>query len=1008
MATYISTKNVIVGEKDGYVDFILTLDAPSQEQVSVRYATDSLSATSGSTSDYIHASGTVVFAPGATTQTVRVSLGDDLVSETLESFGLALSGAVNAVIATPFAKATVVDNDRIADAANPAGLSVRDVVVDASAGTATFAVVLDKAVGSGFSVAYQTANGNAQAGSDYVAASGSLAFAAGDTVKHVTVALPRDGAAAPDEFFNLVLGAVSGSGGGAVVVADGIGQALVGAHGQTPKALPAMSVSNPHVGESEGYIDFVVSLDAPSEREVSVYFATDSLTASSGSSQDYIHTSGTLVFAPGATTQTVRVALPDDLAVEGLDNFALVLSNIKNAVITKPFGIATIVDNDRIADAANPASLSVRDVVVDAGAGTATFAVVLDKALGRGFSVDYATRDGNAHAGSDYLAANGTLTFGAGETVKNVTIALPRDGAAEPEEMFNLVLGTVSGPAGNLVKVADGIGQATIGAHGQTVKAMPAIGVSNPVVGESAGYVDFVVSLDAPSEREVSVYFATDSLTASSGSSQDYIYTSGTLVFAPGTTTQTVRVTLPDDLATEPLENFSLVLSNARNGVITNPYGSATIVDNDSIADRANPAGLSVRDVVVDASAGTATFAVVLDKAVGTSFSVAYGTANGSAQSGGAQSGGDYLAAAGTLTFGAGETAKHVTVVLPRDGAAEAAETFSLVLGAVSGAGAEAVAVARSSGQATIGAHGPAAGGQPIINVDNVTVGEKDGFAQFVVSLDAASSSPVSVYYSTDSGTASSGNDYLFNSGTLVFAPGVTTQTVRVAIVADNVGEALESFSLRLSNADNATIGKTSASATIVDASSVHHVKGGAGIDTVNYAGNRDAYTIDRGADGVTVSQKNGVGGTDLLTGIERIDFGDLNVALDIDGIGGQAYRIYQAAFNRTPDSGGLGFWINAMDRGLSLTEVAAGFMQSDEFIKAYGANPSNHNLVSQIYLNVLHRPAEAGGLAYWTSALDRGVVSAAQALGMISESPENVAAMAPVIGEGFTYTPYG
>ena len=1007
MATYISTRNVIVGEKDGFVDFVLTLNAPSQEQISVRYFTDYLTASSGSSNDYVPANGTVVFAPGTTTQTVRVSLVDDLVSETLESFALVLTDAVNAVIATPYATATatIVDNDTIGDAANPAALSVRDVVVDAGAGTATFAVVLDKAVGAGFSVAYQCADGNALAGSDYVAASGSLAFAAGDTVKHVTIALPRDGVAAPDEIFNLVLGTVSGSASGSVIVADGIGQALIGAHGQTPKALPAMSVSNPHVGESEGYVDFVVSLDAPSDREVSVRFSTDSMTASPGSNQDYANSYGTLVFAPGTTTQTVRIPLPNDLAAESLETFALILSSASNAVIAKPFGVATIVDNDRIADATNPASLSVRDVVVDASAGTATFAVVLDKAVGRSFSVDYATRDGNALAGSDYLAASGALTFGAGETVKNVTIVLPRDGAAEPDEMFSLVLGAVSGPEGNLVTIADGVGQATIGAHGQTNKAMPTINVSSPFVGESAGYVDFVVSLDGPSERETSVRFNNDSLTASAGTSQDYIYTNGTLVFAPGTTTQTVRVSLPDDLVTEPLQNFVLILSDATNAVIANPYGIATIVDNDSFADRANPAGLSVRDVIVDASAGTATFAVVLDKAVNASFNVAYGTANGSAQAGS-----DYLAAAGVLTFGAGETAKSVTIALPRDGGAEGAEAFSLVLGAVTGVGAEAVAIARSSGQATIGAHGPAAGGRPVINIDNVIVGEKDGYAQFVVTLDAASSSEISVRYATDSGTASFGSsgDYLHTSGTLVFAPGVTTQTVRVAIVSDNVSEALESFSLNLNDATNATIGKTSATATIVDDSSYHHVKGGAGIDTVNYAGNHDAYTIDRVADGFTISHKNGVGGTDLLSGIERIDFGDTNMALDIDGIGGAAYRIYQAAFNRTPDSGGLGFWINVMDNGLSLAEVAAGFMRTPEFIAAYGANPSNHDLVSQIYLNVLHRPAEPGGLAYWTGALDRGVVTAAQALSMISESPENQAALAPVIGEGFTYTPYG
>src|SRR5690606_29177061 len=111
-----------------------------------------------------------------------------------------------------------------------------------------------------------------------------------------------------------------------------------------------------------------------------------------------------------------------------------------------------------------------------------------------------------------------------------------------------------------------------------------------------------------------------------------------------------------------------------------------------------------------------------------------------------------------------------------------AAESFSLVLGAVSGAGANAVTLARSSGHATIGAHGPATGDQPVVSVGDIIVGEKDGYAQFVVTLDAASTSQVSVHYSTDQGTAVSGTsgDYSHIGGTLVFAPGVTTQTVRI------------------------------------------------------------------------------------------------------------------------------------------------------------------------------------------------------------------------------------
>lgn len=1009
MTTYISSKNVVVGEKDGYVEFVVSLSAAATEQVSVRYGTSGLSADSGSYYDFIGDSGTLVFAPGTTSQTVRIAINDDKLVERMESFALTLSSATNAVIATSSAMATIVDNDTLADSAHRAGISVRDIVVDASSGKATFAVVLDKAVGSAFSVAYNTVDGTALAGTAYVGASGSLTFAAGETAKNVTVTLPKVDAATPAQLFSLALGAVTGAGAGEVAVADGIGQALIGAHGQTPKAMPAISVNSPFVGEKDGYVEFIVSLDAPSQQEVSVHYGTTGMSADSGYSYDFMSTNGTLVFAPGTTIQTVRIAINDDLTVERLESFALSLNSPINAVIAKPAGLATIVDNDTLADSANHAALSVRDVVVDASADTLTFAVVLDKATSDSFSVAYSTANGSALAGSDYVAANGTLTFGAGETVKNITIALPHGSGAEPVETFNLVLGAVSGNAAGTVDVADGIGMATIGAHGQTAKSLPTISVSNTFVGEKDGYAEFIVSLDAPSQQDVRVYYGVNGQSADSGYSYDFLSSNGNLLFAAGTTTQTVRVVINDDLNVESLESFRLVLSSPSNAVIANGNGSglATIVDNDTMADSANRAGISVRDVIVDASADTATFAVVLDKATTGNFNVSYSTVDGSATAGS-----DYIAASGTLSFGAGETVKTVTVALPHDGVAEGAEMFNLVLGTISGDAAGAVGIARGAGHATIGAHGQTAVAMPLISVGDLTVGENNGYADFVVSLNAPSSSMVSVYYTTSSGTADSGYsyDFLGTSGTLNFAPGVTTQVVRVVINSDNLTEALETFQLRLSSATNATIAKAAGSATIVDASTWQVVTGGAGLDTVAYGGARADYTVTRVDGGFTVSAKDGSGGTDQLAGVERIHFADTNVALDVDGsgIGGQAYRIYQAAFNRAPDAGGLGFWMSAMDRGTSLNDVAAGFMQSDEFIGTYGAAPSNLDLVSKIYMNVLHRPAEAAGLNYWVNALDQHAVTAAQALGLISESAENQGAVATVIGNGFAYTPFG
>ena len=67
------------------------------------------------------------------------------------------------------------------------------------------------------------------------------------------------------------------------------------------------------------------------------------------------------------------------------------------------------------------------------------------------------------------------------------------------------------------------------------------------------------------------------------------------------------------------------------------------------------------------------------------------------------------------------------------------------------------------------------------------------------VTLSAASSAQVTVAYATVAGTATAGVDYLTASGTLTFAPGVTTQTVKVTIVGDTVKEANETFQVESS-----------------------------------------------------------------------------------------------------------------------------------------------------------------------------------------------------------------
>ena len=186
-------------------------------------------------------------------------------------------------------------------------------------------------------------------------------------------------------------------------------------------------------------------------------------------------------------------------------------------------------------------------------------------------------------------------------------------------------------------------------------------------------------------------------------------------------------------------------------------------------------------------------------------------------------------------------------------------------------------------------------------------------------------------------------------------------------------------------------------------------ISGGAGFDFALYAGTRAGYTVTRTAGGATVADGTGVEGRDSLEGIERLVFADTNVALDVGAgeTGGRAYRLYEAAFNRTPDAPGVGFWIGKLDAGVSVTAVAQGFIDSQEYRAAYGSAMTHRELVTRYYTNILDRAPEQAGLDFWVQQLDSGVARA-EVLAGISESPENINGSAAIIANGFAYTPYG
>ena len=120
------------------------------------------------------------------------------------------------------------------------------------------------------------------------------------------------------------------------------------------------------------------------------------------------------------------------------------------------------------ATVAGPVGIAVADARVEEGADAVlAFAVTLSRAASAALTVDYATADGSAHAGDDYRAASGTLTFGAGESSKTIEVAVLDDAHDEGEETLTLRL---SNPSGG--RLADGEATGTIENHDPMPRAL--------------------------------------------------------------------------------------------------------------------------------------------------------------------------------------------------------------------------------------------------------------------------------------------------------------------------------------------------------------------------------------------------------------------------------------------------------------------------------------------------------------------------------------------------------
>ncbi len=262
------------------------------------------------------------------------------------------------------------------------------------------------------------------------------------------------------------------TGDGGTILIDGeiAGQVVVGERGAVQKmdidpdnveATPSLAIDDVSVEEGDSgtvALIFSVTLSPLSENEVTADWITANGTAIGGGTCsvgiDYIADSGMVTIPPGDAQATLTILICGDVDMETNEDFFVDLLNPTNAVLLDPQGRGTVVDDD------TPPQLSINNITItepQAGTVTSFFRVSLSKIWDQDVSFDFATSNGTAEAGPDYLSTSGSGTIPFGSLETTVAVEILADTLNEEDETFFV---TLSNPINS--SILDGEGQGII------------------------------------------------------------------------------------------------------------------------------------------------------------------------------------------------------------------------------------------------------------------------------------------------------------------------------------------------------------------------------------------------------------------------------------------------------------------------------------------------------------------------------------------------------------------
>ncbi len=767
----LSMSGVRADEDVGEMVFEVTLSLASSNAVTVDYATSNETGPEAATAgeDYTEANGTLTFSANSTTpKTIAVPITDDAVDEEEEeTFTVTLSSASNATLAgaqsTLAATGTITDDDARGVTVSPTAVTVDE------GGDETYTVVLDSEPTADVTVTVTVPQGT-----DVSVDKTSLTFTAGnwDDEQTVTVSAVEDADAATDAAVTITHTVGSTGDYNGETAAD---VAVTIAETGTP--APSLTLAF----EAAAHNDVDASGDVTLS-DVLTYTAT--ATNSGNVPLAEVTVSDLLVNAGGVECASLDLGgeceLTGDYTVTQADVDAGEVTNTAAAVAS---GVSEQTAS-RTTEVAQEKALTLAKTATTGSFGSVGDRIAYSYEATNSGTV---TLTGALTIADDRIPASGItcpavpaagLGPGASVTCAGSYTVVQAD--VDASQVTNKATAMLDGMQSNEATAT--VQRPQVAGEAPTVSVG---GISSP---EDAGHLDFAVTLDKASAQTATVVFGTTDGTAVAGI--DYADTTGTLTFAPGTTSRTVAVRIEDDDVDEENETFTLVLSDAVNANLPalSGTGLGTIRDDDTRGVTVAPEALSVTEN------GSATYTVALDSEPTDEVTVTVSVPANS----------ELSVDKPSLTFTTGNwnTAQTMTVSADDDDDAVADDVVTIGHSASGGdynnesAEVEVTIVEDDT---------------PTLSIADRRAAESDGTIGFSVTLSIESSEQVTVDYVTSNGTgagaATAGEDYTARSATLHFPGNSTTpQTISIPITDDSVDEEEETFTVTLSNASNAAL----------------------------------------------------------------------------------------------------------------------------------------------------------------------------------------------------------